>query len=82
VAEGRRSGGRIVSENAAATAAASVRVLEKIRASAGSPSHEIVNRRASVATAGVCSEETSIPEIFTGLPASDVLLALETPGST
>ncbi len=38
------------------------------------------NQSASIA--GAPSEEASVPEIVTGLPVSDVLLALETPGST
>ena len=35
-----------------------------------------------VAEAGACSIEACVAEIVTGVPVSDVLLALETPGST
>src|SRR5262245_33949650 len=49
-----------------------------ISASADSPSHEMVNSRAAVAGAAT----SLLAEIVTGVPASDVLLADETPAST
>ena len=55
---------------------------EKIRASAESSSHEIVNRCASIPAGGASSVEAWLVEIVTGVPVSDVLLALDTPGST
>src|SRR5579871_3424864 len=53
-------------------ATAALGVGEKIKASADSPSHEIVNRRPSVADAGV--EASGLAVIVTAMPASDVLL--------
>ena len=67
----------------AATAAAgslACPVGANISARADSPSHVIVNSRASV---GVDGPADSWPaEIVTGVPACDVLLAWETPAST
>src|ERR1700722_7733560 len=62
--------------------AAAIAVPEKIKASADSPSHAIVCRCASVADGGVCSGEAWVPDIVTGVPVSDVLLTVDTPGST
>ena len=71
----------------AAASAPRAPVPEKIRASAESSSHEIVNRCASIPAGGASSDEACcgeiwLAEIVTGVPVPDVLLALDTPGST
>src|SRR6266700_3462466 len=77
-ADGGFSGTGSAMELAGGTAAAAAG--DMIRASAGSSSQEIVKRRASVDTAG--SDDPSVAAILTGVPASDVLDALEMPAST
>ena len=74
-----------VERNAGAAVVLAAGAGEQIKASADSPSHEIVNRRASVAdeaSASVAGSLDWLAEIVTGVPASDVLLAEETPAST
>ena len=86
VADGRRLGGsgrHGFARIAAAISALSAPRREKISASAESSSHEIVYRCASVADGGACSGRSlASPEIVTGVPVSEVLLAVDTPGST
>src|ERR1700746_2404831 len=54
----------------------------KIKAWADSPSQLIRCRAASIADSCAFSVEVSVAEIVTGVPVSEVLAALETPGST